>query len=87
MGDVFNGINPEKLAHIREIRKDTPVICEECDYKSQCRYTCCCLNYQCTGKISEISPFQCEHERLLIENSNEIAEILYEKTNSKKKIQ
>lgn len=79
IGDVFEGINPKKLIAIREYRKHTPVICEECDLKSQCRYTCCCLNYQCTGRIDDISPFQCEHERLLINNANKIAEKLYEK--------
>lgn len=79
IGDVFNGIDPEKLQKIREFRSHTPTICEECDYKSQCRYTCCCTNYQCTGRVDEISPFQCEHERILIETSNSIAEYLYEK--------
>lgn len=79
MGDVYAGINVDKLNEIREMRTHTPQICEECDYKDQCRYTCCCMNYQCTGRIDDISPFQCEHERLLIDNANQIAEKLYEK--------
>lgn len=79
IGDVFNGIDPDKLQAIREYRSHTPTICEDCDYRQQCRYTCCCTNYQCTGKVDEISPFQCEHERLLITNANRIADELYEK--------
>lgn len=83
MGDVFEGIIKERLDFIKEIRKPTPVVCEECGLKSRCRYNCACLNKQCTGNIGDISPFQCSFERLIISSADYVAETLYKKGNTK----
>lgn len=79
IGNVFDGIDARKMVEIRKLRNKKPTICADCDYREQCRYTCCCANYQCTGRVDEISPFQCEYERLMIDNANRVASILYEK--------
>ncbi len=83
MGDVYSGIIKEKLDYIKEIRKPTPVVCDDCGLKERCRYSCACLNKQCTGNIGDISPFQCSFERLQISCADKAAEILYKKGNTK----
>ena len=73
----------QKLDYIKEIRKPTPIVCDDCGLKERCRYSCACLNKQCTGNIGEISPFQCSFERLQISCADKAAEILYKKGNTK----
>ena len=82
MGDVFNGIQADRLAFIRKIRTATPKECSDCGLKARCRYNCCCLNKQCTGTIGAISPFQCSYEQLIISCADRAAERLYKSGNS-----
>lgn len=82
MGDVFDGIQKERLDFIKKIRKDSPKECADCGLKSRCRYNCCCLNKQCTGSIGSISPFQCSYEQMIISAADSAAERLYKQGNT-----
>ena len=82
MGDVFSGIDIEKRKIIGQRSSKSPPICEDCAIKNRCNHTCGCLNRQATGNISEVSPVQCAHERILIPIADSIAERLYKEKNS-----
>jgi uncharacterized protein len=81
MGDVFTGIDAEKRAIIEQKGSALPGACEKCAVNKRCNYTCGCLNRQATGSISEVSPVQCAHERMLLPIADSIAEKLYKERN------
>jgi uncharacterized protein len=81
MGDVFSGISIRKRKIIEERGSVISAVCENCAVKQRCNHTCGCLNRQATGSISEISPIQCAHERMLLPIADSIAEKLYKERN------
>jgi uncharacterized protein len=82
MGDVFSGIDIDKRKIIEQKGMATPEVCETCAVNKRCNHTCGCLNRQATGSISEISPVQCAHERILLPIADSIAMKLYKERNA-----
>ena len=82
MGDVFFGIDGEKRKAIEIKGSEVSPVCESCAIKLRCNHTCGCLNRQATGSISDISPVQCAHERMLLPIADSIAEKLYKDRNA-----
>ena len=77
MGDVFGGINEEKVAEISR-RAATPETCIECDLVKRCTNSCGCANRMNTGDENKVSPLQCTYERMLIEVSDALGEEMYQ---------
>jgi uncharacterized protein len=77
IGNVFNGFNYDKLNELQIESKNGDSNCQKCDLLNRCNNNCSCLNWQSTGKISKITPFLCESERILIETADRLAEKLY----------
>jgi len=82
MGNVFSGIDAEKRKIIKRKGEVVPPDCEKCAVNKRCNHTCGCLNRQATGSISEISPVQCAHERILLPIADDIAAKLYKERNA-----
>ncbi len=82
MGDVFSGVSMPALDSIRSRREAAPLICDECALKSRCKYNCACLNKQCTGRVDDISPFQCAHQQMLIFAADKAGSVLSEQGNT-----
>ena len=82
MGNVFSGIDIEKRKIIEQKGSFNPPECENCAINKRCNHTCGCLNRQATGSVSEISPVQCAHERILLPIADSIAEKLYKERNA-----
>ena len=80
VGDVFDRVDDNKQIALSKIHT-TPPECEGCTLKTRCRHTCGCLNTIETGFVDRISPFQCEHERLVIATADKLAARLYKKKN------
>jgi len=83
MGDVENGIDREKQLAIYRASLDPEPDCEGCAIADRCRHHCACLNYSLTGKMHEVAPVQCEHERILIPIADGLAERLYAKKSAR----
>ncbi len=83
MGDVENGIDREKQRAIYLASLDPEPDCEGCAIADRCRHHCSCLNFSLTGKMHEVAPVQCEHERILIPIADGLAERLYEKKSAR----
>ena len=77
MGDVKNGIDKEKQLAIYRASLAPEPDCEGCGIADRCRHHCACLNFSLTGKMHEVAPVQCEHERILIPIADGLAERLY----------
>nr|MCR4867435.1 SPASM domain-containing protein [Lachnospiraceae bacterium] len=76
LGNVYDGINEEKLIEISG-RASTPATCIGCDLVKRCTNSCGCANRMNTGNENEVSPLQCTYERMLIEISDALGEELY----------
>lgn len=78
LGDCESGIMSERIEGVLRLETE-PRICADCELKLRCRNSCGCLNLSETGTLDNVSPFQCEHERLVIDLADNIAEELFEK--------
>ena len=79
MGDVESGIDREKQRAIYRASLDPEPDCEGCAIADRCRHHCACLNFSLTGRMHDVAPVQCEHERILIPIADGLAARLYEK--------
>ncbi|MBO4460411.1 MAG: radical SAM protein [Clostridiales bacterium] len=77
LGDVFNGINKEKVFEISK-KESTPETCIGCDLVKRCTNSCGCANRMNTGDENKVSPLQCTYERMLIEECDALGEDLYQ---------
>jgi uncharacterized protein len=83
MGDVDSGIDREKQRAIYRASLDPEPDCEGCAIADRCRHHCACLNFSLTGKMHEVAPVQCEHERILIPVADALAARLYDRKSAR----
>ncbi len=78
MGNVYSGFVPEKVALLNEYHTQDKLECQECSYKERCvGNSCACVTYSTTKSLSQLSPFVCEYERMVIGLADEIGEKLF----------
>lgn len=77
LGSAEEGIDIKAINEVLKISTE-PDICKDCQLNKRCRNNCGCINLSETGVLDSVSPFQCEHERLVIDIADEIAEELYQ---------
>lgn len=77
IGDVRAGIDADKFGLARQESHQEKPTCVGCELNRRCAHTCSCLNWQTTGKITEVSPVLCEHEKMLIGIADRLGNILY----------
>lgn len=80
LGSVFSGIDVNRQAELSNVHI-SPDSCEQCALKNRCVHTCGCMNITETGSVERVSPMQCEHERMLIDISDNLGERLYKNKN------
>lgn len=80
IGDVEKGMNG-RWRELIEANKQPRLQCEGCDLQGRCANYCGCLNWQTTGKLTEVSPLLCEHERMLVPITDEIGNQLWKEKN------
>ena len=80
IGDCVNGIDVEKRANLKKVEEYE--VCKECLIKDRCKHTCACVNKLSTGDVTQLSPFVCETERIIIEIADEVANRLYKAESS-----
>jgi len=79
MGDVYSGVLSNHLSRVIAEGKNEPASCSSCALKNRCKFNCCCMNKQQTGMISQVSPFTCAHEQMLIKYADLAANELFSK--------
>ena len=67
IGDVYNGIQLEKLQCRRLAGDSLNPECSNCGLKDYCMNWCGCSNYFSSGYYNRVSPFLCASERAAIE--------------------
>lgn len=82
IGHVETGFDEVKREELSRLSQQPKEICDGCAVKHRCRHYCACLNMASTGDINQVSPLQCEHERMLIEIADSVARKLYKKKNA-----
>ena len=76
LGDVFRGIDRERQQQLA-MRAATPESCKECALRTRCTNSCGCMNRLETGNENNVSPLQCNYERMTIAMADEIADRLF----------
>lgn len=81
LGNVFDGIDPERKNSFRSCLSKPPAECDGCAFFARCYNYCACANSMGTGDPAAPSPFLCEHERLVIPLADSIAATLWRERN------
>lgn len=71
MGNISNNRSNIKPPEINKESK-TKIICDKCIYNQYCMNWCGCTNHHLTGSFTEIDPFFCVNEQIMIKNSVDI---------------
>lgn len=77
IGTAEKGFFADRVSSL--ILHKSPKECEGCALSDRCLNFCGCTNLIETGQIDRISPFHCEHERMLIDIADRLGESLYSK--------
>lgn len=86
IGNCKDGIDFEARKNLIKESGKEHEICKTCAINRRCKHTCACQNLLTTNDINGLSPLICEHEKIIIEISDKLAEMLY-KNNSRLFIQ
>lgn len=77
MGNVFSGLDREKLRELAAGREVRSPQCLTCDLRRRCRNWCSCVNHRLTGRFDQVGGLVCWHERMAIEVADEVASRLF----------
>jgi uncharacterized protein len=82
LGDVWQGMLPEKLADIRAQAAAPKSPCGDCSYNDgRCANECACEHYSATGRIDTPAPALCEHERVMVPIADRVGNTLWREQN------
>ncbi len=82
LGDVWQGMLPEKLAEIRAQAAAPKSPCGDCSYNDgRCANECACEHYSATGRIDTPAPALCEHERVMVPIADRVGNMLWREQN------
>ena len=81
IGRVDEGWYDEKRAQVIREAEGSPPSCKGCALNGRCVNYCGCVNYRTTGKLNEVSPFLCEHEKMLFPIVDDAGNRLFKQKN------
>ena len=81
IGDVEHGFN-ERREQLIAINRSERAQCEGCALQGRCSNYCGCMNWQVTGKLTEVPGILCAHEQLLIPIVDEVGNQLWSERES-----
>jgi len=82
IGDVFSGLDAMRREEIYEMGTEPLAACKKCAIRTRCNYVYDSIRLEDGEVITDISPVQCTHERLVTPIVDEIAEKLYKEENA-----
>jgi uncharacterized protein len=77
IGHVDTGLTERRDELIRENRREREQ-CRGCAFNGRCTNYCGCVNWQLTGKITEVPGILCAHEQMLIPIADQIGNALWD---------
>jgi uncharacterized protein len=80
IGDVATGIDPSPLERIANQASMEGESCADCAIRARCDHYCGCLNKQATGRVDQVSPVLCAHERIVLPIADRLAERLFRRS-------
>jgi len=82
LGDVWRGLDPDRLDKIRAESHAPKQPCGDCSYNDgRCANECACEHYSATGRIDTPAPALCEHERVMVPIADRIGNTLWRERN------
>lgn len=82
IGDVRHGIDEAARRRLYELNGEEKAECAECVVRERCNHFCGCLNRQSTGRIDQVSPVLCAHERIVLPIVDRLAARLFKRRNA-----
>ena len=82
IGDVFSGIDETRREMIYERGTNPLEPCQKCAIRTRCNYVYDSLSSENGEMVTDISPVQCAHERLVTPIADRVAEKLYQEENA-----
>jgi uncharacterized protein len=77
VGDVFRGLDAEKLAMMQTAKDKVETTCSPCEVRDRCQSHCGCRHVALSGRLGEITAVLCETERAFIGEADRVAETLF----------
>ncbi len=82
IGSADHGLDEARRRDIFELNEQPKPDCAGCALIRRCHNRCGCLNIQTTGRIDQLPPLLCEHERMVFAIADQLAETLYAERNA-----
>lgn len=82
IGEVQTGFDEEARRELHACSEADKQQCVGCALEPRCMNWCACVNWATSGRVNEVSPILCEHERLLVPIADAAAAVLYRRRNS-----
>lgn len=79
LGDVFDGFDQAKRRTCVSQNYSERESCVGCALNGRCANYCGCVNWRATGRITQIPPIICEHERMLMPIVDRMANRLWKR--------
>jgi uncharacterized protein len=77
IGEVFSGFDDERRCWFIEQNYHEKETCKGCALRGRCATFCGCVNWRATGKLDQIPPIICAHERMLLPIVDKMASRLW----------
>ncbi len=82
IGDVYSGLDTAKHAVLYAENDADKSECGRCAVRERCNHFCGCLNWQATGRLTNVAPAVCAHERIIIPIVDKMATSLFKSRNA-----
>lgn len=81
IGDVDNGLTERRDQLVAENKSERPQ-CAGCALQGRCANYCGCVNWQLTGRLTEVPAILCAHEQMLMPIADRIGNELWNEQNA-----
>jgi uncharacterized protein len=79
IGEARSGLDEAARAKLYTLNAEEKAECAECAVRERCNHYCGCLNRQATGRIDQVSPVLCAHERITLPIADRLAARLFKR--------
>jgi uncharacterized protein len=77
IGRVDTGIREDRVSALRALKDRVYAACSDCALRARCQHHCACRQIAVSGELGKLSRVYCEIEAQVIEQSDRLAEILW----------
>jgi uncharacterized protein len=81
IGDVFEGIDPQRRDALIAEKNKVMDDCADCAVVHRCMHWCGCVNHAMTGSVGGVAGLLCWFEQRMIEEADRVASILFQEEN------